>query len=97
MMTTTSRRQKTRRRGADISFADGAIYPKTVPPATSWWVRVDRAAWAGGGGGPRAALAPDGNVHADGGGVTDVRGVVRSEGAAHTKLASPPGVTHKEG
>ncbi len=50
MMTTTSRRQKTRRRGADISFADGAICPKTVPPATSWWVRVDRAAW-------RAAVA----------------------------------------
>ena len=58
-MTTKSRRQKHRRRGADRSFtdgamrpkfADGAICPKTVPPVTSWWVRVERAAW-------RAAVA----------------------------------------
>ena len=45
-MTTTSRRPHSRRPGAPISSLSSRTRRReAVPPATSWWVRVDRAAW----------------------------------------------------
>ncbi len=50
-MTPTRRRQPFRRTGAPISsFSSRTRRSEAVPPATSWWVGVDRAVW-------RAAVA----------------------------------------
>ena len=45
-MTTTSRRQHSRRPGAPRSSLRGRFTSdRPIPPAASWWVRVERAAW----------------------------------------------------
>ena len=50
-MTTTSRRQHSHRPAVPISSLRGRFTSdRPIPPAVSWWVRVDRVAW-------RAAVA----------------------------------------
>ena len=45
-MTTTRRRQPSRRPGAPRSSLRGQFTSdRQTPPASSWWVRVERAAW----------------------------------------------------